>query len=55
MGRANIGSGDQLVKYPMVHNMTINFEIIGMFMKGKIVGKKDYCLAITIHGHGTLY
>ena len=52
MGRANIWFGDELVKYSMANSMTINYDI---FMKSRIVGKKDYNLVITIHGHSTWY
>ena len=51
MGRANITSGDKLVKYPMANSMEINLDMLGMFMKIRIVGKKDFSLVITIHGH----
>ena len=55
MGRANIKSGDEPIKYPMVNSMAINLNILGMFMKNRIVGKKYCSLVITIHGHGPLY
>ena len=43
---------DEPVKYPMVNSMTTNLDV---FMKNRIVGKKDCSLIITIHEHGTLY
>ena len=52
---ANIRSGDKLVKYLMTKSMPINLDMLGMFKKSRIVGKKDYSLVIIIHGHGTLY
>ena len=55
MGRANIRSGDELVKYPMTNSMTMNLDMLGMFIKGRIIDKKDCSLVITIHGHVTLY
>ena len=44
MGRANIRSGDELVKYPVANSMTINLDMLGTFMKSWIVGKKECCL-----------
>ena len=55
MGRANIRSGDEPVKYSMANSMTINLNMLGTFMTSRIVGKKDCRLVITIHGHDTLY
>ena len=55
MGRANIRSGDEPIKYLMANGMTINLDMLDTFMKSRIVGKKDCCLVITIHEHGTLY
>ena len=51
MGRANIRSGDEPVKYLMVNSMTVNLDMLGMFIKIEIAGKKDCSLVITIHGH----
>ena len=47
-------SGDEHIKYLMVNSMAINLDVFGAFMKSRIVGKKDYNLVITIHGHSTL-
>ena len=55
MGRADIRSSDETIRYSMVNNMAINLNMLGMFMKSKIVGKKDCGLVITIYGHDTLY
>ena len=55
MGRANIRSGDELVKYVMPNSIEINLDMLGTFMKSRIVGKKDCCLVITIHEHDTFY
>ena len=55
MGRANIRNGDELAKYSMVNSMATNLDLLGMFMKSRIIGKKDCSFVITIHGHGTLY
>ena len=55
MGRANIRSGDEPIKYSMPNSMDINLNMLGTFIKSRIVGKKDCSLVITIHGHGTLY
>ena len=55
MGIANIRSGDKLIKYLMVNNVTINLNMVGTFMKSRIVGKKDCSLVIKIHGYDILY
>ena len=55
MGRANIRSGDEPYKYSMANSLAINLDMLGAFMKSRIVGNKDFSLVITIHGHGTLY
>ena len=55
MGRANIKSSDEPIKYPMTNSMPINLDMLGTFMKSRIVEKKNCCLVIKIHGHDTLY
>ena len=55
MGRANKRSDDEPIQYLMTNSVTINLNMFGMFMKSRILGKKDYILIITIHGHGTMY
>ena len=40
MGRANIRSGDETIKYLMANSMAINLDMLGMFMKSRIVGNK---------------
>ena len=55
MEGANIRSGDEPVKYRIANSMSINLDMLSMFMKSRIVGKKDCSLVIIIHGHGTLY
>ena len=52
-GRANIRSGDEPIKYPMMNSMAINLDMLGTFMKSRIVGKTCYSFVITIHGHAT--
>ena len=55
MGRANIRIGGEPVKYLIANSMAINLDMLSMFMKSRIVGKKDCSLVIIVHGHGTLY
>ena len=42
---------DKPDKYLIANSMTINLNVFGAFMKSKNVGKKDYILVFTIHGH----
>ena len=40
MGRTYIRSGNEPIKYLMANNMAINFDMLGAFMKSRIVGKR---------------
>ena len=33
-------SGDEAIKYLMANNLTINFNVLGAFMKSTIIGEK---------------
>ena len=34
-------SGDEPIKYLMANSVSINLDMLGTFMKSRIVGKKD--------------
>ena len=48
-------SDDEPIKYPTTNYVEINLDMLGTFMKSRIVDKKDCSLVITKHGHDTLY
>ena len=55
MRRANIRSGDELVKYMMVNSIQINLDVFSTLKKSRIIDKKDWTLVITLHRHDTMY
>ena len=48
-------SGAEAIKYPMMNNVAISLDLLGAFIKSRIVSVRDGSLAIIICEHGPLY